>query len=268
MSLALKSPHRGCKNSETPRAGDPCRLATREGEGASLFCPRGTHFPLRGGRDLGLRPLSPPSLTGWRRALCSTTAALVLGVMRRNQRRTLLAHSCQCDRVLSLGGLAVSRLSRRRYLRRRVRCPCAHVIMPPYSRRRHARPPPLRGGGSLSWHQATYSAARALCALRTASGVIASSRGGARRHAALTALLPAAPRSWSLRRHRHAAALTAVSCSAAAAPQRRLSLLAWSNVIGGAHVRTRPLLGRSPLRGNSRQTPRVAILAPYDARGR
>ena len=55
----------------------------------------------------------------------------------------------------SLGGLAVARLSLRRYQRRRVRGPCAGVIMPPHSRRRYARPPLLRGDGSRPWRRAT-----------------------------------------------------------------------------------------------------------------
>ena len=105
----------------------------------------------------------------------------------------------------SLGGLAIAHLSRRSYLRRLVRGPCAGVVMPLHSRRRDVRPPLLRGRGSNPWLHAARLAARSLCVCRRHSCVVSF---GNRRRAALAAPLPSAPRSWSLRRCCHAAALT------------------------------------------------------------
>ena len=51
---------------------------------------------------------------------------------------------------VTLGAVAVARCSRRRFLRRRAGAPSAGLFMPPCSRRRDARPPLFRGGGSLS----------------------------------------------------------------------------------------------------------------------
>ena len=55
------------------------------------------------------------------------------------------------------------RRSRRRCLRRRAGVPRADLVMSPRLRRRDARPPHFRGGGSPSQRGAWCSAARALC---------------------------------------------------------------------------------------------------------
>ena len=49
----------------------------------------------------------------------------------------------------SLGAVAVARRSRRRCLRRCAGAPGAGFVVPPHPRRRDARPPLFRGGGSL-----------------------------------------------------------------------------------------------------------------------
>ena len=69
--------------------------------------------------------------------------------------------------VSSLGAVAVAPLSRRRCLQRRAGAPRllgARSPVLPRSRRRGARPPLFRGGGSRSWRGAAWSTARALCA--------------------------------------------------------------------------------------------------------
>ena len=106
----------------------------------------------------------------------------------------------------SLAAVAVARRSRRRCLRRRVGAPGAGFVVPPRSRRRDARPPLFRGGGSLSRRGASCSAARASACGRWRGRFLS---GGGRRRAALTAPLPAALRWRSWRRLSRAAALAA-----------------------------------------------------------
>ena len=91
----------------------------------------------------------------------------------------------QCARCVVLGSsrslrvalwaVAVARRSRRRCLRRRAGAPGAGLVVPPRSRRRDARPPLFRGGGSLSQcaRCVVLSSSRSL---RVALGAVAVAR--------------------------------------------------------------------------------------------
>jgi len=70
------------------------------------------------------------------------------GSFSRRAQGAVLGHSRSLR--VALGAVAVARSSRRRCLRRRAGTPSAGLFMPPCSRRRNARPPLFRGGGSLS----------------------------------------------------------------------------------------------------------------------
>ena len=152
----------------------------------------------------------------------------------------------------SLGGLAVTRHSRRRYLRRRVRGPCAGIAIPPYSWRRHARPPLLRGGGSrsLAWSNVTGSTHVRTRPLLGGSPMRGSQRRRCRRRraGALSAGLVVPPRSWwrgarpplfrgggslSLDARRLVVRAAALAVSATALPWRRLALSVRCVVLGG-----------------------------------
>ena len=253
VPLALKSPPiGGCKSSETSRVGTGCRFVSVR---AQDFSPLAL-LVLQGNRDLGSRPLSPPPYASWQRAISACVASTV-------------ASSPFAD--------AVARLSRRRYLRRRVRYPCAGVAMPPHSPRRHARPPQLRGGGSRSWHSrrssvaaarslgargASYSAVRALCVWLWRRSPSRSAHSAAACGAALALLALA----WSGRRTRGGVTLGRRSAVAAArslgAPSaRRLALSACGRWRG-------PLWVRSPSRRSRGAAAYGAALALLVSRGR
>ena len=70
------------------------------------------------------------------------------GSLSRRARCVILCSSRSLR--VTLGAVAVARRSRRRCLRRRAGAPSAGLFVPPCSRRRDARPPLFRGGGSLS----------------------------------------------------------------------------------------------------------------------
>ena len=204
--------------------------------------------------------------------------------------------------AFSLEAVAVAQRPRRRYLRRYAGAPGAGSVVPPRSRRRGARPPFFRAGGSFSarcrvlgrlrslrvvvgtvascWGRSPSCGAHGVAArgaalmllapaksCRRARGGVTLGRrssaaaarslglvcraqqlalpkcgrwcgrfpsGGDRRHTALTATWPAAPRwrfwGWLCR----AAALAAAWSSAATLPWRRFTLSAWCTVFSGS----------------------------------
>ena len=141
----------------------------------------------------------------WRSAAAASRSQLSRLAWRVMMRRALSARSAVGAVASTLKVVAVALLLRRRCLRRRARAPCAGVAVPPHSRRRGARPPLLRGGGSRSWLCTVWLAARALCVCRRHSCVVSF---GNRQCAALTTPLTAAPRSQSTRRLGRAAPIT------------------------------------------------------------
>ena len=72
----------------------------------------------------------------------------------------------------SLGTVAVARRLGCRFLRRRAGAPGAGLVMPLHARRRNARPPLLRGGGSLSARCVVFRSSRFP---RVVVGAVASS---------------------------------------------------------------------------------------------
>ena len=214
----------------------------------------------RSWRRLG-RAAAPAA--AWRSAAALPRRRLALLARRR------ALSACVIGAVASSPlAVAVARLSRRRYLRRSVRSPCAGVVVPPHSRQRHARPPLLRGGGSRPWHGTAQSAAYALCTqLSVRSRPLwrgSPSRGSHGAATCDTTFVDLAPASPCRRTH------GGVTLGRRR-PRWRLSPLASTDVISGARSlrvavgAVASSLGGSPSRGSHGATAcgaALAILAP------
>ena len=100
------------------------------------------------------------------------------GSLSRRTRSVVLG----CLRSLHVNGgaVAVARRSRHRCLRRCAGAPSAGLFVPPCSRRRDARPPLFRGGGSLSRHAWCVSLGSSR-SLRVAVGAATVARRSRRR---------------------------------------------------------------------------------------
>ena len=165
------------------------------GAALALLAPARSCRRARGGVTLGRRSSAAAS-----RSLDTRGSSVRTGDCAGGGSRSLRVVSGAV--ASSLGGVAVARRSRRRCLRRCAGALGAGLVVPPHPRRRDARPPLFRGGGSL--FRRAGARRLALSARGRWRGRFLS--GGSRRRAALTAPLPAALRWRSWRRLGRAAA--------------------------------------------------------------